>query len=109
MSWFYWDREGKWTSYNGTERINGLYLGQEDCGLVENHNIVGAASPFHPIYLSDLPDIQAHQVPHWNVKQVLSMSHCVFVEEKREKACIKLMVASKAVNASAIRLSDLIS
>lgn len=26
MSSFYWDREDKWTSYNGIERINGLYF-----------------------------------------------------------------------------------
>lgn len=26
--------------------------------------IVSSASPFHSIYLSDIPDIQADQVPH---------------------------------------------
>lgn len=59
-----------------------MYLGQENSDPVENHNMVGSASPFHPIYLSDRPNIQAHQVPHRTVKQVLSRSNCVFVEEK---------------------------
>lgn len=45
MSWFCWDKEDKWTSYNGTGRINGLYLGQESSDPVENHNMVGSASP----------------------------------------------------------------
>lgn len=82
MSWFCWDKEDKWTSYNGTGRINGLYLGQESSDPVENHNMVGSASPFHSTYLSDRPNIQSHQLTPRTVKQVLSISNCVFVEEK---------------------------
>lgn len=26
MDWFKWDRENKWTGFNGTERINGLVM-----------------------------------------------------------------------------------